>query len=68
MRSLQKLVEKSVEHDRRFDSIAGDLKEVASDVKILTGQLNDVGVLAIKDSGRIDNLEKRVDDLEANIH
>ena len=66
--SLQKLVAKSIEHDKRFDSLESRITEVALDLKALAGQFNDVGVLAIKDSGRIDNVEKRVDDLETGIH
>lgn len=75
LRSLQKLVTKAIEHDERFDSlesrierVAGELKDLKSDVRILTGQFNDVGVMAIKDHNRIDNLEKRVDDFEAGVH
>lgn len=44
------------------------LGSLTDKVTILSGQFNDVGVMAIKDSGRIDDHEKRISDLEENIH
>ena len=75
LRSLQKLVAKAIEHDESFDSLESQiervsdvLKNLKSDVNILTGQFNDVDVMAIKDHNRIDKLEKRVNDFEAGVH
>lgn len=44
------------------------LEGVSTDLKQLSRQFNDVGGMAIKDSARIDELEKRVDVLEAQAH
>lgn len=35
---------------------------------VLTGQFNDVAVMAIEDNKRITKLEKDVEDLQSNIH
>jgi hypothetical protein len=68
LQSLQKLVAKSVEHDQRFDSLESRITAVAADLKVISGQFNDVGIMAIKDSERIDDLEGRVNDLESGVH
>lgn len=44
------------------------LEGVSTDLRQLSRQFNDVGGMAIKDSGRIEELEKRVDVLEAQAH
>jgi len=49
----------------RIETMVGDL---ASNIKTLSGQFGDVGVMAIKDTKRIDGLEKRVGDLESGVH
>ena len=68
LQSLQKLVAKSVEHDQQFDSLESRITAVAADLKVISGQFNDVGIMAIKDSERIDDLEGRVNDLESGVH
>ena len=75
MRLMHNVIGRFTEIDNRFDKLDGRFDQVdeklvslQSDVRTLTGQLNDVGVLAIKDSGRIDDHEKRISDVEANIH
>jgi hypothetical protein len=75
MRMLAKLISKANDHDARFEQIDTRFSElstqihgVASDLKTLTGQFNDVGSLAIKDSGRIDDLVHRVGVLEGEVH
>ena len=52
----------------KLDRLEQKVDRLSSDFQTLSSQFNDVGVVAIKDSGRIDGLEKRVGDLEANIH
>ncbi len=42
-----------------------NLTSLTTDVKILSGQFKDVGVMAIEDHKRIDNLEERVGLIEA---
>ncbi|MEP6946223.1 MAG: hypothetical protein ABJA02_09925 [Acidobacteriota bacterium] len=54
--------------EAKVDRIDTDLKALSSDVRVLSGQFNDVGVMAVKDNGRISDGEKRVDDLEAGVH
>jgi archaellum component FlaC len=44
------------------------LQTVEERLSLISSQFNDVGRMAIKDSGRIDDHEKRISDLEANIH
>lgn len=68
MGSMHNVIGRFSDIDHRFDSIDQQLASIKSDVNVLSGQLNDVGVMAIKDSGRIDDHEKRISDLEANIH
>jgi len=51
-----------------LERIDNNLNIVTSDVSMLTKQFNDVAVMAIKDHKRIDNLEERVDVLEAEVH
>lgn len=55
-------------HGEKFDVVASLVRGVASDLKTLSAQFKDVGVMAINDNGRIDDLEKRVDVLEAQAH
>lgn len=54
--------------EKRVERVETNLKAVASDVKVLSGQFQDVALMAMKDHERIDNLEKRADDLEPGIH
>jgi len=49
-------------------TIKRDVSTLKSDVKILSGQFNDVGIMAIKDHQRVDSLEQRVDILEQKPH
>ncbi len=42
-----------------------NLTSLTTEVKILSGQFKDVGVMAIEDHKRIDNLEERVGLIEA---
>lgn len=55
-------------HGEKLDTIAVLIRGVASDLKTLSAQFNDVGGMAIKDNGRITDIEKRVDVLEAQVH
>ena len=54
--------------ETKVDRIDIDLKDLKSDVQTLSGQFSDVGVMAIKDHKRVDNLEERVDILESEAH
>ena len=54
--------------ETKVDRIATGLDSLGSEVRVLSAQFNDVGAMAIKDSGRISDLEKRVDDLEPGVH
>lgn len=55
-------------HGEKLDTVADLVRGVASDLKTLSAQFNDVGGMAIKDNGRIDDIEKRVDVLETGVH
>ena len=52
----------------KLDRLETMLESLTSNVKVLSGQFNDVGGMAIKDHKRIESLEKRVDDLEVGVH
>ena len=54
--------------ETKVDRIDVELKDLKSAVTTLSGQFSDVGVMAIKDHQRIDDLGKRVDDLESEVH
>lgn len=45
-----------------------NLTSLATEMRVLSGQFTDVGVMAIEDHTRVDNLEARVDALEAEVH
>ena len=68
MRLMHNVIGRFSDIDHRFDSVDQQLASLKGDVSVLSGQLNGIGVLAIKESGRIDDHEKRISDLEANIH
>jgi len=51
-----------------FGQVNDSLDKLRSDFRVLSGQFNDVGSLAIKDSARIDELETRVEVLESGTH
>jgi BMFP domain-containing protein YqiC len=57
-----------INHGEKFDALADLIRGVANDVKTLSRQFNDVGTMAIKDNGRLTDLEKRVDIIEAQAH
>ena len=62
-------VEKKVDgNTEAIKSVDSKMESLTSEVRILSSQFQDVGAMAIKDNGRIANLEKRVDDLEAVTH
>ena len=54
--------------ENKVDQIDTGLKELKSDFTTLSGQFSDVGVMAIKDHKRVDDLEQRVDILEQKPH
>ena len=53
---------------KELGEFGSDLKNLRSDVATLSGQFNDVGIMAIKDHKRVDNLEDRVHILEQKPH
>ena len=65
---LDKLEQRIEALDSKFDSLATIVKEIRSDLKILTSQFNKVGSLSIQDHERVNNLELRVADLESATH
>ena len=54
--------------ETKVDRIDVELKDLKSAVTTLSGQFSDVGVMAIKDHQRIDDLGKSVDNLESEVH
>jgi hypothetical protein len=54
--------------ESKFETLEEKVDLISSDLKVLSGQFSDVGVVAIKDHKRIEILEKRVDDIEAGVH
>ena len=52
----------------KVDRLESDMKVVKTELRTLSGQFSDVGVVAIKDHQRIDSLESRVDILEQKPH
>lgn len=65
---LQRVEERVDRVEGKVDRVETNLKAVASDLKVLSGQFQDVAVMAMKDKARIDTLEKRVDERESGIH
>ena len=54
--------------ETNVEKLSSTVNDLSSDVKTLSSQFKDVGVMAIKNHKRIDNLEERVDVLEAEVH
>ena len=54
--------------ETKVERISSDLKTLKSDVATLSGQFSDVGIMAIKDHKRVDDIEHRVDILEQKPH
>jgi len=52
----------------KLDRLENMIEGLTSNVKTLSGQFNDVGIMAINDHKRIDTLQDRVDVLEAEAH
>ena len=65
---LGRLVTKTNENSIDLKALREDVSSLSSGVNALSGQFNDVGVMAIKDNKRIDSLESRVTELESGIH
>jgi len=65
---LEKLEQRIDQLDSKINSMAAMLKEVRSELAILAKQFNTVGSLTIQDHERVNNLERRVADLEAATH
>ena len=68
VRLLHTAIKKVDGLETKFDGLETKVDGLARDVKMLSGQFNDVGVMAINDNRRIDDLEKRVSDLETSTH
>lgn len=54
--------------ETRFEGLETGFQSLTSEVRVLSAQFNDVGVMAIADNGRITDVEKRVEVLEAGTH
>ena len=65
---LKRVEEKVDRVEERVGRLVVDLKAVASDVKVISGQFQDIAIMAMKDHTRIDNLEKHVGNPESGIH
>ena len=52
----------------KLDRLENMIEGLTSNVKTLSGQFNDVGIMAIDDHTRIGKLEERVDALESEAH
>jgi hypothetical protein len=68
MRLLQTAITKVDGLEKKADENTGKLESLTVEVKTLSGQFQDVGIMAIKDNGRMTELERRVDNLETGIH
>lgn len=68
MTLLGKLIAKTSENSDDLKVVRSDLITLSSDLKSLSGQFNDIGVMAIEDHKRIEILEKRVDDIETGVY
>jgi len=64
----QRIDHLQLDHGEKFDAIATMLRDLSVEVKTLSGQFKDVGVMAINDHKRIDDLEERVRLLETEAH
>lgn len=66
---LDRLENGLVRVEEKVNQVEEKLDNVASDVKILSGQFTDVAGMVMRDHHpRIDSLEKRVDALESEVH
>ena len=61
--------------ENRFDNLEKDVSKIKIEVAknsdkldVLTGQFNDVAIMAIEDNKRITKLEKDVEGLKSSIH
>ena len=57
---LGKLIAKTNENSDDLKVVRSELTTLSSDLKSISGQFNDIGVMAIEDHQRLDSLEKRV--------
>lgn len=48
--------------------IKKEMGDLGSDVRALSSQFQDVGVMAIKDHKRIDSLEEKIGNLDTGVH
>ncbi len=68
MNLLGNLINKANEHDGRFTSIDTKLEMISRKVDSISSQFQEVGSMSIQDHQRIDRLEGRIDNLEAEAH
>jgi archaellum component FlaC len=54
--------------ETKISQVENSLESLTSDVRVLSGQFNDVGLMAIKDHSRIDIVEARLSVLEGEVH
>ncbi len=55
-------------HDRRFDSLEEKVEMSSNQLKILTTQFSEVGIMAIEDNKRISKVEKDIEELQSKAH
>jgi predicted nucleic acid-binding Zn-ribbon protein len=66
--SIDRLETKVDGLETKVDRLEADVKSIKTELRTLSGQFNDVGIMAIKDHNRVDDLEQRVDILEQKPH
>jgi len=65
---LGKLINKADETTNSIDNVRSDINSLSADVKVLSKQFNDVGLMAIKDHSRLDDVEDRLSVIEGEVH
>jgi predicted nucleic acid-binding Zn-ribbon protein len=54
--------------EQRFDGLETEVKRNSKKLDVLSGQFNDVAVMAVNDNQRINKLETEFAELKSNIH
>ena len=68
MRLLGTVITKVDGLEAKVDENTAAVRTVQNDVRVLSGQFQDVASVVIKDTQRISSLEHRVDGLEGDAH
>jgi hypothetical protein len=65
---LGNLINKADETTSSLENVRTDINSLSADVKVLSKQFNEVGLMSIKDHSRIDDVEERLSILEGEVH